>query len=204
METQSNIEMEAQSNIEIELQSNIEMEAQSNIKIEVQSNVKYCKSCGQDHPLESFNNSKTCLKCRSKKNNQNAQKCVAANVNTGYGIIEDFLAVLRTIKGQKIENFKQIININEYITPIDPKEIATSISNNILTNINLNSNTTVHNLLIKSKKHEDPTKYRDHNVMVLPQWLVIWKNLGTKSPNIAEKQIYYWWINFSQHIWKKD
>ncbi|RIB08198.1 hypothetical protein C2G38_2212239 [Gigaspora rosea] len=139
METQSNIEMEAQSNIEIELQSNIEMEAQSNIKIEVQSNVKYCKSCGQDHPLESFNNSKTCLKCRSKKNNQNAQKCVAANVNTGYGIIEDFLAVLRTIKGQKIENFKQIININEYITPIDPKEIATSISNNILTNINLNS-----------------------------------------------------------------
>ncbi|CAG8832251.1 411_t:CDS:1, partial [Gigaspora margarita] len=33
---------------------------------------------------------------------------------------------------------------------------------------------------------------------------IIWKNLGTKSPNITKKQIYYWWINFSQHIWKKD
>ncbi|CAG8780224.1 29202_t:CDS:2, partial [Gigaspora margarita] len=60
------------------------METQSNIKIEVQSNVKYCKNCSQDHPLESFNNGKTCLKCRSKKNNQNAQKHAAANVNTGY------------------------------------------------------------------------------------------------------------------------
>ncbi|KAF0442188.1 hypothetical protein F8M41_003697 [Gigaspora margarita] len=136
MKTQSNIEIETQSNIEMEVQFNIEIEAQSNIKIEVQSNVKYCESYGQDRPLESFINGKTCLKCRSKKNNQNAQKHAAADVNTGYGIMEDFFAVLRTIKGQKIKNFRQIININEYITPIDPKEIATSISNNILTIIN--------------------------------------------------------------------
>ncbi|CAG8678400.1 21653_t:CDS:1, partial [Racocetra persica] len=29
-------------------------------------------------------------------------------------------------------------------------------------------------------------------------------NLGTRSVNITEKQIYYWWMTFSQHIWKKD
>ncbi|CAG8832250.1 410_t:CDS:1 [Gigaspora margarita] len=106
MKTQSNIEIEAQSNIEMEVQSNIEMEAQSNIEIEVQSNVKHCESYGQDCLLELFNNGKTCLKCRSKKNNQNAQKHEAADVNTGYGIMEDFFAILRTIKGQKIKNFR--------------------------------------------------------------------------------------------------
>ncbi|CAG8450754.1 12527_t:CDS:1 [Racocetra fulgida] len=33
---------------------------------------------------------------------------------------------------------------------------------------------------------------------------VIWENIGTNYPNITEKQIYYWWLNLSQHLWKKD
>ncbi|CAG8736888.1 20430_t:CDS:2, partial [Racocetra persica] len=49
-----------------------------------------------------------------------------------YGVINNFLNALKTIKSQNIENFRQIININEYMTPIDPKEVATYISNNIL------------------------------------------------------------------------
>ncbi|CAG8545628.1 3515_t:CDS:2, partial [Cetraspora pellucida] len=51
-------------------------------------------------------------------------------------MIEDFFKTLKTMKGQTIENFKQIIDISGYVIPIYPKEIASHISDNIFMAIN--------------------------------------------------------------------
>ncbi|RIB00258.1 hypothetical protein C2G38_2306711 [Gigaspora rosea] len=45
-------------------------------------------------------------------------------------------------------------------------------------------------------------EYIQTNLQQMPR--NIWENLGTRSVNITEKQIYYWWMTLSQHIWKKD
>ncbi|CAG8684911.1 11567_t:CDS:2, partial [Gigaspora rosea] len=45
-------------------------------------------------------------------------------------------------------------------------------------------------------------EYIQNNLQQPPQ--VLWKNISIENPNITEKQIYRWQINFSQHIWKKD
>ncbi|CAG8848830.1 13511_t:CDS:2, partial [Racocetra persica] len=95
--------------------------------------------------------------------------------------MDDFFTTLKTMKGQNIENFKQIISIDEQTAPIDPKEVATYISDNILVAINFKFNYKdklpmrsehiskfrYHCVQLldrqkKPKKHEDPTKHRDH------------------------------------------
>ncbi|RIB19546.1 hypothetical protein C2G38_2136760 [Gigaspora rosea] len=222
-----------------------------------------CTGCGQPRPIESFLKNgkvqKTCLSCRDKKNRQNAQKRAAvdalANASINRIMMQDFFRILKAMKGQTIEDLKQIVDISGYTAPIDPKEVASYISDNILTAINFKFKYHCAQLLDrqkKSKKHEDPTKHRDRLPMQrfhCRGWLTltidlqkfqvtieltheyhaeyvdvrvmneikeyiqtnlqqmprnIWENLGTRSVNITEKQIYYWWMTLSQHIWKKD
>ncbi|CAG8632278.1 14026_t:CDS:2, partial [Cetraspora pellucida] len=115
---------------------------------------------------------------------QNAQKHAAADALADASIsrimIEDFFRILKTMKGQTIENFKQIVDISGYTTPINSKELAMYISNNIFTAVNFKFNykdsppRKSNHLTIfryhcaqlldqqkKSKKHEDHTKHRD-------------------------------------------
>ncbi|CAG8776408.1 29357_t:CDS:2, partial [Gigaspora margarita] len=74
----------------------------------------------------------------------NAQKHAAADVLANASIncimIEDFFRILKTIKGQTIEDLKQIVNISGYTALIDPKKAVSYISNNILTAINFKFN----------------------------------------------------------------
>ncbi|CAG8736878.1 7794_t:CDS:1, partial [Ambispora leptoticha] len=68
---------------------------------------------------------------QEKKNNQYAQKREAADAKISCISMENFFSILETMKHQNIENFKQTISIHEY-APIDPKEIASHIVDNIL------------------------------------------------------------------------
>ncbi|CAG8644862.1 14083_t:CDS:2 [Racocetra persica] len=131
-----------------------------------------CTDCNQPRPLEYFLKNdkinKTCSTCRDRRNRQNAQKRAVADTLADASIvhitIEDFFKTLKTMKDRTIENFKQIIDISRYATPINPKEIASHISDNILTAINFKFKYHCAQLLDrqkKSKKHEDPTKHRD-------------------------------------------
>ncbi|CAG8652807.1 10442_t:CDS:2, partial [Scutellospora calospora] len=147
-----------------------------------------CTGCSQPRPIESFLKNgkiqKTYLSCRDKKNRQNAQKRVAVNALANASIncitMQDFFRILKAMKGQTIEDLKQIVDISRYTAPIDPKEVVSYISDNILTAINFKFNykdssprksdhlvifryycTQLLDWQKKSKKHEDPTKHRD-------------------------------------------
>ena len=51
-------------------------------------------------------------------------------------MMQDFFRILKAMKGQTIEDLKQIVDISGYTTPIDPKKVASYISDNILMAIN--------------------------------------------------------------------
>ncbi|RIB11031.1 hypothetical protein C2G38_138856 [Gigaspora rosea] len=114
--------------------------------MEFQSSAKQpvCTDCNQPRPLEQFLKNdkicKTCSFCRDRKNKQNAQKHVATgaleDASINHITMEGFFRILKTMKGQAIENLMQIIDISEYAIPINPKKIASHISDNILTAIN--------------------------------------------------------------------
>ncbi|CAG8847737.1 36962_t:CDS:1, partial [Racocetra persica] len=64
----------------------------------------FCKGYNQFRLVESFlkNNKleKTCSKCRDKKNRQNVQKRAATDAQAplGYGVMDNFLDILKTMK----------------------------------------------------------------------------------------------------------
>ncbi|CAG8797972.1 20949_t:CDS:2, partial [Gigaspora margarita] len=132
-----------------------------------------CTGCGQHRPIESFLKNgkiqKTCLSCRDKKNRQNAQKHTAADALADASInritIEDFFRILKAIKGQTIEDLKQIVDIGGYTAPIDPKK--TVLHGNRIILQSLYHCAQLLDRQKKSKKHEDPTKHRDRLLM---QW----------------------------------
>ncbi|CAG8491544.1 13886_t:CDS:2 [Gigaspora margarita] len=173
-----------------------------------------CSGCGQPRSIQDF------LKKDGK-----------IDARTTLITMEDFVSILETMKNQNIENFKNVIDISNYTTPIDPKEIASSIVNNILETINFKfksfTNATISlrgwlTISINTEKnqvtveltHEYHAEYIDvcttneikeyiqNNLQQTPR--VLWENIGTINVNLTEKQIYRWWTNFSQHIWKKD
>ncbi|CAG8601556.1 5013_t:CDS:2 [Racocetra persica] len=110
------------------------------------------------------------------------------------------------MKDQNIENFEQVIDINEFIQ-INPKEITTHIVNNILeitsfkfkgwlmltidTNKNQATVELIHDyypgyidVCITDKIKE----YIKNNIQQTPR--ILWESICTKNLNITKKQIY--------------
>ncbi|CAG8819612.1 21480_t:CDS:1, partial [Gigaspora rosea] len=85
------------------------MESQSS------ANLEFCTGCKKYRPAESFqkNNkiSKTCSTCRETRNMQNAQKHEVMDTSISRITMEDLFRILKAMKGQTIENLKQIIDI---------------------------------------------------------------------------------------------
>ncbi|CAG8836484.1 24380_t:CDS:2, partial [Racocetra persica] len=166
-----------------------------------------------------------------KKNNQYAQKHEAANAKISCISMEDFFSILETMKHQNIENFKQTISIHEY-APIDPKEIASHIKdpkkredptkhkdhlpmqrfhcggwltitiNTKKNQVNIKLTHEYHTEYIDVHVTNEVKEYIQNNIQQTPRML--WENICAKNINITEKQIYRWWMNFNQYIWKKD
>ncbi|CAG8718659.1 26839_t:CDS:2 [Racocetra persica] len=205
------------------------MEAQFNAKQETQVNAeqdKVCTDCNQPRPIQFFlkNNKiiKTCSVCRDRRNRQNAQKRAAAdamaNASTSHITMDDFFTTLKTMKDNILAAINFKFNYKDKL-PMRSEHIS-KFRYHCAQLLDRQK---------KPKKYEDPTKHRDHLPMQrfhCRGWLMLTidteknqievelvhkyhteyadENIGTRSPNVTEKQIYYWWINFSQHIWKKD
>ncbi|CAG8482530.1 4851_t:CDS:2 [Cetraspora pellucida] len=45
-------------------------------------------------------------------------------------------------------------------------------------------------------------EYIQSNLQKTPR--LLWEEIGLSNTNITEKQIYSWWLNYSQSVWKKD
>ncbi|CAG8599326.1 15086_t:CDS:2 [Cetraspora pellucida] len=99
--------------------------------------------------------------------------------------MEDFVSILETMKNQNIENFKNVIDISNYTTPIDPKEIVLSIVNNILETINFKFNfgvkEIINNLGVKATEIGVDATYNT-NKMNLELYSVLAEKDGIEFP----------------------
>lgn len=59
-----------------------------------------------------------------------------------------------------------------------------------------------HNEYMDVRVSEEIKDYIMENIRQTPR--LLWEELAPRSSTLTEKQLYRWWMEFSQHSWKRD